>query len=311
MKRIFLYLAAASLAIILATYYTLPHYFREPLLELNRGFAGLKEKTVLVDSHELHYLEGGSGDTVVLLHGIFAEKDHWVDFARPLTSSYRVVAPDLPGFGESSRMGDLQYDYTIQTEMLVKMLDKLGIKRAHLAGNSMGGTIATLLAIKHPERVASVAFIGSPHGIRSMTPSEMDILIDAGRAPLVARNPAEFDEMLSLVFAQRPFLPFPIIQASRSSAINNAESNHRIWLGQLKDRYLLHERIDSLKQRALVLWGSNDRVFDVSGANVLKAKLNQVEMHVLPGIGHLPMMEAPKETSHIYTVFLNKMRNEP
>ena len=116
--------------------------------------------------------------------------------------------------------------------------------------------------------------------------------------------------MLSLVFAQRPFLPFPIIQASRSSAIKNAESNHRIWLGQLKDRYLLHERIDTLKHPILALWGGSDRVFDVSGASVLKEKINHAEMHVLPGIGHLPMMEAPKETSQIYTLFLKKMQNK-
>lgn len=307
MRRPLLYLAIASLAILSATYYTLPHYFREPLIELNRGLAGLEEKTVLVDGHELHYLEGGSGDAVVLLHGIFAEKDHWVDFARPLTGSYRVIVPDLPGFGESSRLAGQAYHYAVQTEMLVKMLDKLGIRRAHLAGNSMGGTIATLAAIQYPERVASIALVGSPHGIRSTEPSDMDKLIDAGKAPLVARNPAEFEEMLSLVFAKRPFLPFPIMHASQSSAIVNAESNHRLWLGQLKDRYLLHDRIDALKHRTLVIWGDSDRVFDVSGANVLKSKLTQAEMHVLPGIGHLPMMEAPKETSKIYAGFLSRM----
>lgn len=308
MKRIVLYLATALSAILSGAYYTLPHLFQQPLIELNRGLAGLEEKIVHVDSHELHYLEGGSGEPVVLLHGIFAEKDHWVDFARPLTSRYRVIAPDLPGFGESSRIAGLQYDYAVQTEMLVKMLDKLGIKRAHLAGNSMGGTIAALVAIKYPERVASIALVGSPHGVRSPKPSEMDKLIDAGRAPLVARNAAEFDDMLSLVFAKRPFLPFPIMHASRSSAISNAESNQRIWLSQLKDRYFLHERIDHLKHPTLVLWGDSDRVFDVSGASVLKTKLDQAEMHVLPGIGHLPMMEAPGATSKFYTAFLEQLQ---
>lgn len=308
MKRIFLYLATALSALLVGAYYTLPHYFQKPLIELNRGLAGLEERTVLVDGHELHYLEGGSGETVVLLHGIFAEKDHWVDFARPLTSRYRVIALDLPGFGESSRIAELQYDYAVQTQMLVNLLDKLGIKRAHLAGNSMGGTIAALVAIEYPERVASIAMVGAPHGVRSPNPSAMDKLIDAGKAPLVARNPAEFDDMLSLVFSKRPFLPFPVMQASRSIAISNAESNQRIWLSQLKDRYSLHDRIDKLKQPTLVLWGDSDRVFDVSGVGVLKTKLDRAEMHVLPGIGHLPMMEAPGTTSKIYAAFLEHLR---
>ncbi|HEY0844488.1 MAG TPA: alpha/beta fold hydrolase [Noviherbaspirillum sp.] len=303
MKRIALPLAAL-MAVAATAYYSLPALFKEPLVQLNRTIAGLTEKSVRIDGHEVHYLEGGKGETVVLLHGIFAEKDHWVDFARPLADAYRIVAPDLPGFGESSRLDGHSYDYAAQTERLKELLDAVGAKRVHLAGNSMGGTIAALFAIRYPERVASVAFIGAPHGIRSPKPSEADRLIDAGRLPLIARDEAEFEQMLGRVFARRPFLPYPILHAARSGAVQRAESNVRLWNAQLKDRFLLHEQIAGLRVRSMALWGREDRIFDVSGATVLQAQLVDGEVQIMPDVGHLPMMEAPADAAGRYARFL-------
>jgi hypothetical protein len=85
LKRIVFAIAFLLLLALTAAYYGLPHLFKEPLLELNRKLSGVTEKTLSVGAHHIHYLEGGRGEPVILLHGIFAEKDHWVDFARQLT----------------------------------------------------------------------------------------------------------------------------------------------------------------------------------------------------------------------------------
>ncbi|MDO9112181.1 MAG: alpha/beta fold hydrolase [Polaromonas sp.] len=314
MKRLFLALSGFLLVVMTTAvllYYTLPGAFVQPLLSLNRALSSLSEKTVNVGAHDVHYLVGGSGEPVVLLHGIFAEKDHWVDFARPLTRRYQVIAPDLPGFGESGRRDGQVYDYVSQTERLKALLDALGLPRVHLAGNSMGGTLAALFAIRYPARVASVAFIGAPHGIKTPRPSEMDGMIDAGKTPLIAHNAAEFDQMMSLLFTQRPFLPYPILQATQADALRNASSNVRLWNAQLKDRYLLDAQIDGLKQPSLTLWGGDERVFDVSGAQVLRTRLTNANVQVLRGLGHLPMMEAPKATAQLYGSFLADLPRQP
>ena len=214
MKRIAFISAAAALVLSgVGLYYGAPSLLKEPLLHLNRSLSGMEEKTTTAALHTIHYLDSGApsrpapgnpGATpLVLLHGIFAEKDHWVDFARPLTGQYRVIAPDFPGFGESTRLEDQPYDYAAHIQRLGALLDALGIEKAHLAGNSMGGTIAALFALQHPERVASVSFIGAPHGIRSPKPSTMDRLIDAGQRPLVAHDAAAFRAMMDLVFEKR------------------------------------------------------------------------------------------------------------
>ncbi|MBD9393723.1 alpha/beta fold hydrolase [Acidovorax sp. ACV01] len=319
MKRIALLSAAATLALgATALYYGAPSLFKEPLLSLNRSLSGMEEKTISAAMHTVHYLDsgtaqrptpGGSNVTpIVLLHGIFAEKDHWVDFARPLTSQYRVIAPDIPGFGESTRRDDQAYDYAAHVTRLAAFLDALGLPRVHLAGNSMGGTIAALFALQHPERVASLAFIGAPHGIRSPQPSAMDRLIDAGQRPLVAHDAAAFDAMMALVFEKHPFLPHPILYASEQDALRNATSNTRLWDAQLKDRYLLEQHLSKLQHHpTLVLWGESDRVFDRSGLLPLQKLLPQAQAEALPGIGHLPMMEAPAETAQRYARFLSPL----
>jgi pimeloyl-ACP methyl ester carboxylesterase len=307
LKRLIFALTALSLAVVATAYYSVPNLFKEPLVNLNRGLSGLSEKKLAIGAHDVHYLDGGSGAPVVLLHGIFSEKDHWVDFARQLTGSYRVIVPDLPGYGESGRLADQAYDYPAQTERLKTMLDALGIGPVHLAGNSMGGTIAALFALQYPDRVASVAFIGAPHGIRSPKQSEMDIQVDAGKIPLIARDAEEFEQMMSLLFVERPFLPYPILHAARSDAVRNAQSNVRLWHEQLKNRHLLDERIADLRVSTLALWGAGDQIFDVSGAQVLRARLKNANVRVLPGVGHLPMTESPKETSRIYAGFLKSI----
>jgi len=288
-------------------YYSLPQIFKNPLLELNRATAGLSARTVNSAGHTVHYLDGGSGETLVLLHGIFAEKDHWVDFASPLTAQYRVLAPDLPGFGESTRLPDQDYDYAAQIEHLKEFLDRLGVQRVHLGGSSMGGTIAALFAIRYPDRVSSVALIGSPHGLHTPQPSGMDRLIDAGKSPLIITQDDAFEPMLDFLFAQRPFLPYPILHAAKADALRRSASNMRIWNAQLRDRYLLDAHIGKLKQPTLVLWGEKDRLFDVSGVTALQARLPKAHIQVLPDVGHLPMMETPGSSSRLYAQFLGAM----
>lgn len=307
-KHTALAVAAVLGALLAVAWYGLPALLKPPLLAANRATAGLTEKTVSAAQHTIHYLDSGQrgaeGVPVLLLHGIFAEKDHWVDFARALPRPYRIVAPDLPGFGESERLDGQAYDYDAQVRHLLAFMDALGIAQAHLAGSSMGGTLAALMAIHHPGRVKSVAFIGSPHGIRSPRASEMDRQIDAGRAPLVARDEGEFDALMKLVFAQPPFLPYPILKSAQVDAQRLAGSNQRLWNAQLKDRYLLDARISQLKQPVFGLWGTDDQVFDLSGAGVLRDRLPQARIITLPGVGHLPMMEKPGDSAAAYADYL-------
>lgn len=305
-RKLWIALAAAALPVagLVVAYHAAPHTVFPALVGMNRSLSGLEERTVRIDRHTVHYLEGGSGETVVLLHGIYAEKDHWVEFARALTPRYRVVAVDLPGFGESTRLEDERYDYAAQLPRLHAVLDSLGIQRAHLAGSSMGGALAGLFAAEHPERVASLAFIGAPHGIDQPRVSSMARRVDAGEVPLVARTAEEHEAMLDMVFAERPFLPGPVLAVSRETALANATSNLRLWREHGFTERRLQAALPRIAAPTLALWGERDSVFDVSGLPTLRHGLRTVEAEALDGVGHLPMMERPGETSARYLRFL-------
>jgi abhydrolase domain-containing protein 6 len=307
MKPILFFALSGAFAALVFAWHAAPGLFVQPLLSVNRGLSGLQAHTVSAAGHRVHYLAGGpaAGDTpVVLLHGIFAEKDHWVDFARPLTGTWRIIAPDLPGFGETPRHVHESYDYDAQVVRLLALMDALQLPRVHLAGNSMGGTLAVLFAQRYPQRVASVALIGSPHGLRTPQASTMDALIDSGQAPLVAATPEQFDRMMDLVFARRPWIPGPILQQTKAAALRNAPSNLRLWREQLQHRHLLDARIGGLRAPVLALWGDADRVFHPSGMQRLQERLPGAQVEPLPGLGHLPMMEAPRQTAEAYARFL-------
>lgn len=304
--RALLALVLLPLAALAGVYFAAPLRLEPALVDLNRRLSGLAEKSVEVDGHRVHYLEGGEGETVVLLHGIFASKDHWTEFARGLTPHYRVIALDLPGFGESTRLADAPYDYPAQTARLESVAAKLGLGRFHLAGNSMGGALAGFYASRHPERVLTVAFVGAPHGILSPTLSESQRRIRAGEIPLVARTPEDFEGMMRLLFVERPFIPRPILARAREDALGGAASNVRIWKEHHAYADALRPLLPGIRVPALALWGEGDRIFDASGAPILAAGLKDDETVVMKGVGHLPMLERPAETAGLYLAFLRK-----
>lgn len=299
--------AVIATVLVAVLYVAMPAVFYRPLVALNRSTAGLSEHTVEIDRHQLHYLAGGSGETVILLHGIFAEKDHWVDFARHLSPRYRVIVPDLPGFGESTRREDESYDYPAQARRLARFMDALGIPRAHIAGSSMGGAIAIQLAHDQPNRVSSLAFIGAPHAIRAPETTDVMKRIQAGEIPLIARTPDEFERMLDIVFEQRPFLPRPIYVIARDNAVRNADSNVRLWRDSWRHGYYEADFLRQIAAPAMVVWGADDKLFHVSGSGALRAGMPQCRVHIAEGVGHLPMMEKPGESARLYLSFLKEL----
>lgn len=292
--------------IFFSLYWFLPAYLAKPLLKVNRTLSALKARHIQVDDHTIHYLEGGSGEQVlILLHGIFAEKDHWVQFTRTLKKDFYLIIPDLPGFGDSSRLKEASYHYEEQSHRLHAFLQALNIEQIHLAGNSMGGALASRFALNYPDKVKSLAFIGAPHGIYSSTESEMSrIIASGGEIPLIARNYEEFNSMLDFLFVEIPWIPHPFYQRTFNLTVNRADSSERLWNWLQKDPFYLNNYLEELDVPVLTLWGDQDRIFHVSGIETLRKRLPTGKHEVMENAGHLPMMEYPSRTAARYQEFL-------
>ncbi len=123
--------------------------------------AGLESHELVLDGQKWVYYEGGSGPTIMLLHGFDGSRDNWTKVAGELTGNFRIVIPDLPGWGQSIPVAAADYGPRFEAERLAGFIDHVAPRNLVLIGHSMGGLIAGLYAADHPDHIAAVGFVGS------------------------------------------------------------------------------------------------------------------------------------------------------
>ena len=273
---------------------------------VERQLAGLSHEQITVGDLSIHYYQGGPVDapTILMLHGFGANKDNWLRFARHFTERYRVIAIDLPGFGDSSKP-PASYDVGTQVERVAAFTQALNIERLHLIGNSMGGHIGALYAARYPDQVLSVALFANA-GITAPQKSQLIEILERGEAnPLVVNAPEDFDRLLNFVFVDVPYLPTKVKQHMASEGVANRALNQEIF-GHLVNRYIpLEPELAKIQAPTLLLWGEQDRALHVSSIEVMRPLLREPMVVVMKDCGHLPMIERPAEAAMHYQAFLD------
>lgn len=277
---------------------------------LMRKRARVERKTVTVDGRTWPYLEGGdpSKPTLVMVHGFGADKDHWTFYAPWLTKDYRLIAPDLPGFGENDRDGELPFDVGSQAARLKNFLDALGIDRPHLGGNSMGGWIALRYALDYPGALASLTLLNNA-GVNGA--NESDLQKQAANEdynPLVLANLEDADRLVAMVVHKPPFIPARLKPVLYADALKYRDQLDTIfWVIATEGRdHPLNDRLGEVKAPTLIIWGRHDRLLDVSCVPVLEAGIAGSRSHIFEHVGHVPMIEDPKATAAVMKGFLAK-----
>lgn len=308
MKKL-LFVSLLVLSGIAATLYYFPATQLATLRLLEQYRAGLSHEQLNVHNLNIHYYQGGplSSETLVLLHGFAADKDNWLRFSRHLTQDYRVIALDLPGFGDSD-LPPGSYDVGTQTERLADILDAKGIQQAHLLGNSMGGQIAALFAARYPERVRSLALFANA-GIDSPHKSELYHLLTSGSPnPLVVKQPQDFDKLLRFVFVEPPYLPESLKRYLGERAMAKATHYDQVFKQLVERPVPLAPELPKIQAPTLLLWGRHDRVLDVSSIEVMQPLLNKTNVVIMDNVGHAPMLERPEESALLYRGFLEGLK---
>jgi abhydrolase domain-containing protein 6 len=275
------------------------------LINLERFKAGFRRYSVHVGDHRIVYSQGGKGVPVVLLHGFGATADSWNRFAPRLMTRYRVIAPDLPGWGQSTRIDAESYAYPEQVERLRQFLRTLELHRVHLVGHSMGGFIAAAYAARYPEEVMTLGLL-APHGVAGPMPSELALSVAAGDNWLVASSVPEFELLLDKVFARRPYIPKSVFRVAAARAINGSAKSARIFAETQNNDPSLEERLGLIQAPSLIIWGDQDRVLHVSCGELFRKGIRNSELLVLPGIGHMPLMEKARECATAWLEFADK-----
>ena len=271
-------------------------------LTADRSRSGLERKQIdLADGQHWVYLEGGRGEPLLLLHGFGADKDNFTRVARFLTPHYRVIVPDLIGFGESAHPANADYAPSAQAERVRALAQALGITTVHIGGSSMGGQIAMTYAASHPTEVKSLWLL-DPAGVWSAPASELQrVMRESGRNPLMARSEDEFAAVVSFVMTDPPFMPRPMLTVMAQKRMRNFDLETRIFRQVTSDS--IETRIAGLNTKALIVWGEKDRAINVATADILHKLLPNSQVIILRGVGHLPMLELPRKSAEDYFAF--------
>ena len=276
-------------------------------LDLERSASGLESKTLVVGEETWHYLDGGPEDADVLfmIHGFGADKDNWTRFARSLTRTHRVIAPDLPGFGETGWHPGRDYSLTAQRDRVADFAAALGLERIHLIGNSMGGHLAGLYAYEYPNDVMSLALVNNA-GVISPDESDLQRALAQGENPLIVRSLDDFDRLIEFVSYKEPFVPWPVRGVMAQTALDRADENASIFTALISDAAGLEPLLAEINMPVLIIWGEYDRVLDVSSIEKMRPLLPQAEVIIMEDTGHIPMLERPSETAAHYFQFLSR-----
>jgi pimeloyl-ACP methyl ester carboxylesterase len=271
-------------------------------------------REVPVGRHRISTLSMGQGPDVLLLHGLGGTRASFFDTAAALSSRYRIHAPDLPGFGSSCKPALGAYNPRWFAEQMLGLMDELGIERAHVIGNSMGGRIAIEMGLLSPERVhglgllcPAVAWIRRGlHPIVRLLRPEFGLLPHQFRRSMVASqfwsmfcdgdviDPAVGDLMVD---------EFRRIYHTAGARYAFLASARNIYLESPHGKRGFYPRLADLQPPAMFIWGTHDSLVPAKFARHVHKWLPSARQVTLENCGHVPQVERPEETHRLLTDF--------
>ncbi|MBS0255603.1 MAG: alpha/beta fold hydrolase [Proteobacteria bacterium] len=306
-----LYVLGALIGALLLAYMLAPAMLLGGLYALARRKAGLARKLARFDGAEWPYLEGGNpaGPPLMMVHGFGGDKDNWTMYAPWLTARYRLICPDLPAFGEAPADPTRDHSGVAQAEWLARFMTALGVERAHVGGNSMGGYIALLFTLAHPARVTSLTLVNNA-GALGAHPSELQVMVEANPAasPLVPRDLADTRRLMDFVVARPRPMPAGFLKVFLARFQARAGLLDSVFARLVDDmlNHPLNARLGEVTAPTLIIWGRHDRLIDVSCAEAQHQGIAGSELVVFDDLGHVPMIEAPRRMAMAQLDFLNR-----
>lgn len=273
--------------------------------------ARLRFRRVRTPIGSLSFLQAGAGEPVLLLHGLGATKASFLPTVAALAGRKRVIAMDLPGFGDSVKPVRAAYDARFFARSVVEMLDALELERAHLVGNSMGGRVALEAGLRHRDRVGRLVLLAPSlawrrerrwAGLLRFLRPELGLLQVAPRGAVerfVRRivpgasdgwAAAGVDEFLRSYFTARGRAAF--YAAARQIYLEDPDGPSGFW-----------PRLETLQPPALFVWGRQDQVVPIGFARHVRKAVPQAR-HLELDCGHVPQLERPRETHEAIARFL-------
>jgi pimeloyl-ACP methyl ester carboxylesterase len=269
-------------------------------------------RSLVVNGSRVNYVEMGEGPPLVLVHGLSGCWQNWLENIPRFARRHRVIAPDLPGFGESELPHE-EISIPGYGRFLDAFLGAVGVERASLVGNSMGGFIAAEAAISHPSRVEKLVLV-SAAGLVRVGNRQLYALERMARLfhPLTAAFLARREHLVRRPGLRRRML-YGVVRypdriapeiayevASGAGKPGFLDALNAIW------EYDFRDRLPEISVPTLILWGRNDRIVPVAGAYEYEQLIPNARREIFEDTGHVPMLERPARFNQLVERFLNE-----
>jgi pimeloyl-ACP methyl ester carboxylesterase len=274
------------------------------------GGAECRSHDSSIDGQRFHYLESGIGPPLLLLHGAGGGGANWYRVIGPLSSRWRVIVPDLPGFGFSDPIEPRAPLGHQVAQLLARWLSSIGVRRAHVIGTSFGG----LVALRLPQYfdISRILVTDSVGLSRRLPP-----LLRLATLPLVARmvvSPTRKGTRAMLRHAltathlepvhEQGLVNYLYASARRSDARTMTRAFIRFAGLHGQRDVLSHDELRAIADRLLIVWGARDRFLPVSDVKRAAALAGCAEVRMIPRAGHSPNWENPDALLDIISEFL-------
>ena len=260
-------------------------------------------------------LEAGSdrSPALVLVHGLFTSHRSFEDLVEALSGRFHVIAPDLPGFGESEKPSPARYAYGVEAhaEAVADLIAAFGVGRASVLGHGMGGAVALTLAADHRELVQRLVLEDT-----LAYPSPMSLMARLPLVPVVgsfAFKQIYGRAVFRAIFRDEMYAPGgapPLERVDWHYDIFNSpsarESAHAVMLATLDTRAII-ARLPRVAAPTFVVWGRDDRIYPVAAAHRLVREITGARLEIM-SCGHVPHEERPRELLALLTEFLEGKR---
>ncbi len=259
-------------------------------------------KEAVVFGQKIQYVDVGTGPVVVLLHGLGGNSTNWAFNLAALSQKYRVIAPDQIGFGRSDKPL-INYRVGTYVDFLDKFLEGLNVERASLVGNSMGGWVAALYAVRYPKRVERLVLVDAAG---FAPPKEFDLSTLSGLNPST-REQARY--LMNLVFFNPLFKSEAAVDATLAARMSAGDGYTIQSLVEsiYRNEDMLDGKLSVVKQPTLIIWGRNDGLTPLAReGEQFKREMPSAQFVVFEQCGHVPQAEKAAEFNAAVLKFLSQ-----
>jgi len=244
--------------------------------------------------------EGGSNESVVLIHGLGGFAERWSAVIPLLSKKYRVIALDLPGYGYSDKPS---IDYTPEffSNFIFDFLDSVGIKKTHMIGNSLGGQLVVECAITQNKMIEKIVLVSPAGTMKSSTPT-----LDAYSMAALYPSHDTVKTAYEMMSNSKKVTTEAIDEFIKIMTRSNAKMAFMSTLLALKNAPSIKDRLSDIKVPTLLIWGRHDTMIPVKYANDFVSSIKNCQLEIMENCGHTPHIEEPIKFSQIVLNFFNQ-----